>query len=186
MESGEYADFLPSIGGGSLWGRSLKTEHVFQVGASSVPPPMYPRPPGRRKGSVLQGLPDSDLGALGSLLSSGLGLTSPERSLSPVPRGVAGGAGERGRPPAWAPGGQTRETSAWKLEERPAPGLTRVSMETCVLHVAPLLPADGCWYLGSQPKTPCRCQRRHFRRSSACTWEKGEWSGPPQGSLLPC
>ena len=136
--------------------------------------------PGWRKGSVPQGLPDSDLGARGSLLSSGLGLTSPERSLPPVPRGVAGSAGERCRPPAWAPGGQTRETSAWKLEERPAPGLTRVSMETCVLHVAPLLPADGCWYLGSQPKTPCRCQRRHFRRSSACTWEKESGQAHPK------
>lgn len=136
--------------------------------------------PGRSKGSVLQGLPDSDLGARGSLLSSGLGLTSPERSLPPEPRGVAGSAGERCRPAAWAPGGQTRETSAWKLEERPAPGLTRVSMETCVLHVAPLLPADGCWYLGSQPKTPCRCQRRHFRRSSACTWEKENGQARPK------
>lgn len=68
-----------------------------------------------------------------------------------------------------ASGGQTRETSAWKLEERRALGLTRVSMETWVLHVAPLLPPHGCWDLERQPRTPCRCHRRHFRRSSACT-----------------
>lgn len=68
-----------------------------------------------------------------------------------------------------ASGGQTRETSAWKLEERRALGLTRVSMDTCVLHVAPLLPPHGCWDLELQPRTPCRCQRRHFRRNSACT-----------------
>lgn len=80
----------------------------------------------------------------------------------------------------WEPGGQTRETSAWKLEERRAPGLTRVRMETCVLHVAPLLPPDGCWYLGSEPKKPCRCQRRHFRRNSACTWGKGGIQARPQ------
>lgn len=45
-----------------------------------------------------------------------------------------------------------------------------------MLHVAPLLPPGGYGYLGPQPKMPCRFQRRHFRRSSACTWEKGGWS----------
>lgn len=95
----------------------------------------------------------------------------------------AGGASRR----PWVPGGQTTESSAWKLEERRAPGLTRVSKETCVLQVTPLLllPPGGCWYLGPRPKTPCRSQRRHFRRSSACTWEKGGWSHPQSllGSL---
>lgn len=83
--------------------------------------------------------------------------------------------------PPWVPGSQTRESSAWKLEERRPLGLPRVSMETCVLYVAPMLPPDGFWYLRPRPKMPFRFQRRHFRRSSACTWEKGVWS-----SLLHC
>lgn len=91
-------------------------------------------------------------------------------------RGRAGPLGARG---------QTRETSAWKLEERRAPGLTRVSMDTCVLHVAPLLPPEGCWYLALEPRMPCRCQRRHFRRSSACTWGRKGRQARPQEAIGP-
>lgn len=91
---------------------------------------------------------------------------SQRRRCRPLLQGLAWGRVRRGLA---ASGGQTRETSAWKLEERRALGLTRVSMDTCVLHETPLLPPHGCWDLELQPRTPCRCQRRHFRRSSACT-----------------
>lgn len=114
-----------------------------------------------------------------SLISNlnGLGPPLQQRNTSRPKVGASGarcrplqGAGEgRVQMGLAASGGQTRETSAWKLEERRALGLTRVSMDTCVLHVAPLLPPHGCWDLELQPRTPCRCQRRHFRRSSACT-----------------
>lgn len=60
----------------------------------------------------------------------------------------------------------------------------RVSMDTCVLHVAPLLPPDGWWYLGPTPSMPCVRQRRHFRRSSACTWEEEVELGPPPDRRL--
>lgn len=116
----------------------------------------------------------------------GLGLPAPRRAWNRVLAAGRASVGPRLEPAAplqtsapraaWrlrrglaASGGQTRETSAWKLEERRALGLTRVSMETWVLHVAPLLPPHGCWDWELQPRTPCRCQRRHFRRSSACT-----------------
>lgn len=110
----------------------------------------------------------SNLNGLGPRCSKGI-LPDPRLELV-APLQTSPGAGEgRVQRGLAASGGQTRETSAWKLEERRALGLTRVSMDTCVLHVAPLLPPHGCWDLELQPRTPCRCQRRHFRRSSACT-----------------
>lgn len=103
-----------------------------------------------------------------SLRAQGRGWPRRGRPLPPVPSRLVG--------LPWVPGDHTRESSAWKLEERRPLGLPRVSMETCVLHVTPLLPPDGCWYLEPRPKMLFRFQRLHFRLSSACTWEKGGWS----------
>lgn len=99
------------------------------------------------------------LQSLISLLSSSLGSYAGGPEGCPDP-GCSWQISASGAGVGWvrrglaASGGQTRETSAWKLEERRALGLTRVSMETCVLHVAPLLPPHGCWDLEVQPRTP--------------------------------
>lgn len=179
-------------------GRSLTTElhpNIFPGRSASAPAcreiRLLPHPcalpsSGKTLGQSSLGASGQWPGGRDSLRARGWGWPRPGRPSSPGPPrgGWCGREGPVLRPRT--PGGQTRETSAWKLEERRAPGLTRVSMDTCVLHVPPLLPPEGCWYLRLEPKMPFRCQRRHFRRSSACTWGKGSWSSPPLGGLLHC
>lgn len=156
---------------GVFWGRSLTTELHPTLSGAQLPGLLLAEKqlpylctllsPGWSKNSVLQRHLDSDLGA-GAAFEPGLG----QASAPGLPEVGRYGGATLG---LWAPGGQTRESSAWKLEERRVLGLTRVSKETCVLHVAPLLPPAGWWYLEPRPKKLCGFQRHNFRRSSACT-----------------
>lgn len=142
--------------------------------------------PGRRKGSVLQGLPDSDLGARGSLLSSALGLTSPERSLPPVPRGVAGSAGERCRPPRrgtwWSDQGDFGLEAGGAAGARADAGqhgdlrAARGPVAACGWVLVFGVPTQDALQVPAPPLPPQLCL--HLG--------EGEWSGPPQGSLPPC
>lgn len=129
---GSKSDFLLLIGRGGLCGRSLMTDFHPTSCRGSTPTSSLALPgmhPPISQASTRAALPKEVQTVTWGpehVLCPQLGLAASRQAS--VSRATWGGVGAEG--PPWVPSSHTRETSAWKLEERRASGLMRLSMET--------------------------------------------------------